>query len=235
VFVAKLDMGGAALLYSTYLGGRGGDVGAGIAVGLSGEAYVTGYTASADFPTRDAPQLANAASQNAGGTNAFVAELAATGSALVYSTYLGGSVGDSAQAVAVGPSGGAYVTGYTVSPDFPTVTPEQARLASAVGDNAFVAVIGSAKLEGDAGVDSGGSLDAGDAGVAEDAAFAFDAAEPLPDAGFVGVTVAGDGCSCRSSRDPARAGGEVGSVALLLGVTTCMRRRRRVRRRPSVE
>jgi hypothetical protein len=87
-FVAELTMDGSALVYSTYLGGTGVDVGYGIAVDAAENAYITGDTKSPDFPT------ANAFQPVLGGkvaTNAFVAELAADGSALVYSTYLGGS------------------------------------------------------------------------------------------------------------------------------------------------
>jgi MYXO-CTERM domain-containing protein len=233
-FVARLDTAGAALLYSTYLGGSGGDVGSGVALDVAGEAFVTGYTSSTDFPTKDAPQPMNAASQSPGGTSAFVAELAATGSELVYSTYLGGSVGDSAEALAVGPSGGAYVTGYTVSPDFPTVTPEQAHLASGAGDNAFVAVLADVRLDGDASVDAAAPVDAGGTRTEDAGASVFDAAEPVPDARAATVTVAGDGCSCRSSRGTAGRSVRVGYLALL-GLTLYLRRRRRIRERPFVE
>ena len=70
---------------------------------------------------------------------------------VVYSTYLGGSTGDSATAIGLGASGDAYVTGYTVSRDFPTLAPLQPALASADGDDAFVAVLGLATLIPDAG------------------------------------------------------------------------------------
>src|SRR5208282_6129933 len=85
-FVAKLNSAGSGLVYSTYLGGSSSDDGYAIAVDTSGNAYVTGYTESSNFPT------ANPLQATIGGyQNAFVAKINAPGSALVYSTYLGGS------------------------------------------------------------------------------------------------------------------------------------------------
>src|SRR5438132_1622417 len=115
VFVTKLNAAGTGLVYSTYLGGNGVDWGTGIAVDSSGNAYVTGYTGSTNFPTRNALQVALGGSQDA-----FVAELNASGSALLYSTYLGGSGKDQGNSVAADGSGKAYVTGWTQSTDFPT-------------------------------------------------------------------------------------------------------------------
>jgi len=128
-FVAKLNATGSALLYSTYLGGSKDDVGTGIAVDSSGNAYVTGRTQSADFPTASPLQAAygggiSAVYGQAG--DAFVAKLNAAGSKLVYSTYLGGSGDDAGNGIAVDSSGNAHVTGYTSSADFPTASPFQA-------------------------------------------------------------------------------------------------------------
>ena len=103
------------LTYSTYLGGSESDVGYGIAVDGSGSAYIAGQTCSANFPTQGPEQ-----SSNAGNCDAFVTKMNPTGSALVYSTYLGGSEGDSAVGIAIDSSGNAYVTGFTNSMDFPT-------------------------------------------------------------------------------------------------------------------
>jgi len=116
--VTKLDSGGSALVYSTYLGGSGDEDGRGIAVDAGGNAYVTGDTTSGNFPTT------NGAFQvtYGGGGDAFVAKLNATGSALVYSTYLGGSANDPGTAIKVDGSGNAYVAGYTFSSDFPVTT-----------------------------------------------------------------------------------------------------------------
>ncbi len=127
-FVARLNSSGNALIYSTYLGGTGADIGTAVAVDSAGNAYVAGATFSADFPvTSGALQSTNhASSQAVKGSNAFIVKLNATGSALVYSTYLGGSdvaggiPGDGASAIAVDASGIAYVTGSTHSTDFPT-------------------------------------------------------------------------------------------------------------------
>jgi MYXO-CTERM domain-containing protein len=233
-FVTKLDPKGATLTYSTYLGGTGGDFGESIAVDGKGHAFVAGYTGSTDFPTEDATQPTNGASGTAGGTNAFVAEVASTGSTLVYSTYLGGSVGDSAEAIAVGPSGDAYVAGYTVSPDFPTVEPEQAHLASHAGDNAFVAVFAGGSLSGDAGVPdaSRAAFDAGQGAAATfDAASVYDAAEPSPpDATPSIVSASGDGCSCRVGASSATTTSPTGALWMtsLLGALLSQRRRKRV-------
>jgi hypothetical protein len=120
-FVTELSAAGSALVYSTYLGGSGTDYGSAIAVDSLGNAYVTGYASSIDFPTQNPVQASNH-----GAPDAFVAELNATGSALVYSTYLGGSSPDQGRAIAVDSLGNAYVTGYTNSTDFPTRNPVQA-------------------------------------------------------------------------------------------------------------
>jgi Bacterial Ig-like domain (group 3)/Beta-propeller repeat len=114
-FVSKLNPTGSALVYSTYLGGRLSDFGYSIAVDSAGSAYVTGNTESTNFPTKNALQPAFG-----GSIDAFVAKISPAGSALVYSTYLGGSTTDSGSGIAVDSSGDAYVTGLTYSSDFPT-------------------------------------------------------------------------------------------------------------------
>src|SRR6266404_5101104 len=110
------------LIYSTYLGGSNADYGLGIAVDSAGNAYVTGYTTSTDFPiTPGAFQtVCNGGSGCSQYGDAFVAKINAAGSALVYSTYLGGNSYDTSSRVAVDSSGNAYVTGQTSSTDFPT-------------------------------------------------------------------------------------------------------------------
>ena len=116
-FVTKLDATGSRLVYSTYLGGSGQNFGRGIAVDAAGSAYVTGVTEATDFPTT----AGAAQTTHAGGVNdAFVTKLNATGSGLVYSTYLGGGDGDVGQGIAVGGAGSAYVAGETDSTNFPT-------------------------------------------------------------------------------------------------------------------
>jgi hypothetical protein len=133
VFVSELSGDGRRLLESTYLGGKGYDWAQGIALDKAGEATVTGWTKSADFPTtRRAFDK-----RYHGGEDAFVARLNAAGSKLVYSTYLGGAGNDRGRGVAVDTAGNAYVTGATASADFPT-TPG-ARTRKHVGDqDAFV-------------------------------------------------------------------------------------------------
>jgi len=107
------------LIYSTYLGGSNRDGGAGIAVDVSGCAYVAGSTYSTDFPTVNPYQ----ASFQGGFVDAFITQLSRDGDELVYSTYLGGSDSDYGTAIASDVSGCAYVTGTTYSTDFPTESP----------------------------------------------------------------------------------------------------------------
>ncbi len=120
-FVTKFKADGSDLVYSTYLGGSSRDFGNGIAVDSGGYAHVVGSTRSADFPTRNALQ-----SSLTGIFNAFITKLSMDGTALVYSTYLGGTNGDGANGIALDSSGNAYVTGGTSSTDFPTKNPYQA-------------------------------------------------------------------------------------------------------------
>jgi hypothetical protein len=108
-FVSKLSDDGGSLIYSTYLGGHSDDKGQGIAVDGTGNAYVTGITASDDFP-----RTAGAFQENLLGVyDAFVAKLSANGSSLAYSTYLGGSSDEWGWGIAVDGTGNAYVTGFT--------------------------------------------------------------------------------------------------------------------------
>ncbi len=116
-YVAKLNPAGSALVYCTYLGGSFSDNGTGIAVDPSGNAYVTGNTSSSDFPVKN-PYQATLATQTI--PDSFVTAFNSTGSALIYSTYLGGSGAEQAASIAVDSAGNAYVTGSTNSPDFPT-------------------------------------------------------------------------------------------------------------------
>jgi len=118
-FVTKLNPGGTALVFSTFLGGGGshgaGDYGNAVAINAAEDTFVTGSTASPNFPvTTGAFQMALN-----GSSNAFVTELNSDGTDEVYSTYLGGTGGDSARAIAVDGQGFAYVAGNTSSSDFP--------------------------------------------------------------------------------------------------------------------
>src|SRR5438552_1638880 len=136
-FVSRLHAVGSALVYSTYLGGSGSELGVGIAVDAAGSAYVTGQTTSTDFPTANPLQAASG-----GGTDAFVSKLDAAGCALLYSTYLGGSGGDGGGGIAVDAAGSAYVTGWTTSTNFPTASPLQS--AKAGFTDAFVSKLNAA-------------------------------------------------------------------------------------------
>jgi len=123
-FITKLNPSGSALVYSTYLGADFNDSGRAIAVDQSGNAYVCGGTGSQSFPTVNALQSHNASLFD----DAFVTKINPTGSALVYSTYLGGNGTDECVGIAIDAAGSAYITGDTNSPDFPTVNPLQATL-----------------------------------------------------------------------------------------------------------
>jgi hypothetical protein len=116
-YVMQLNASGSALVYATYLGGISDDYTQAIAIDGAGNAYVTGYTTSVDFPTTLA---ALDTTHSIGQYDGFVTKLNASGSALVFSTYLGGSVDNSVSGgIAVDAAGGAYVTGFTESIDFP--------------------------------------------------------------------------------------------------------------------
>jgi len=120
-FVTKLNSSGSALVYSTYLGGNSFNIGYGIAVDSAGNAYVTGLTRATDFPTMNPLQPAF----GGGKYDGFVTKLNSSGSALIYSTYLGGSSTDWGNGIAVDSVGNAYVTGQTTSQNFPTESPLQ--------------------------------------------------------------------------------------------------------------
>ncbi len=134
-FVTKMNADGSAILYSTYLGGSGDDNGLAIAVDASGQAYITGFTNSSNFPT-SAGTFQNA--NNGSSYDGFLTKLTSNGSGLVYSTYIGGGQNDGGYSVAIDSSGFAYVGGETSSPDFPTVTPLQPAYGGG-GSDGFVA------------------------------------------------------------------------------------------------
>jgi hypothetical protein len=151
VFVTKLNASGTGLVYSTYLGGSGYDVGLGLAVDSSGNAYLTGFTSSTDFPTKNAFQANFSAGRPFVGDvayDAFVTRLNATGSALLYSSYLGGNGTEDIfngyvnsgifGGIAVDGAGNAYVTGLTNSSNFPTTAGAFQSSLAGTG-NAFVA------------------------------------------------------------------------------------------------
>lgn len=122
-FVIKLNPTGNRLVYSTYLGGMDTDGGNAIAVDSEKNAYVTGFTASADFPLANPIQ----ATFGGGDHDVFVAKISNTGDSLTYATYLGGNGSDVARGIAVNDTGHAYITGFTTSTTFPTVNAIQAQ------------------------------------------------------------------------------------------------------------
>lgn len=138
-FITKFNTAGSALIYSTYLGGSGfGEHLGGMAIDAQGNAYVTGNTGASDFPTADPVQPIG------GGGDGFITKLSATGSALVYSTYFGGSNYDESNDIALDSAGNAYITGRTWG-SFPTEKPFQPVFGGGginEGD-AFVAKIGN--------------------------------------------------------------------------------------------
>ena len=132
-FVTELNPSGSNLVYSTYLGGSGtvgiagtGDEGLGIALDLAGNAYVTGYTSSTNFPATNALSYKLAGTTNvllnrlAGFFNGFLTKIGPGGTNLLYSTYFGGTNVDAAEGIAVDGSGAVYLTGFTDSTNFPT-------------------------------------------------------------------------------------------------------------------
>jgi uncharacterized repeat protein (TIGR01451 family) len=131
--VFKLNAPGNALVYSSFLGGEENDSVEGIAVDANGIAYVTGGTKSNAFPiTMNAYQ-----STRAGDTDAFLAKINSAGSALLYSSFIGGAATDRGSGVVIDGSGVAYIAGYGASPDFPTEDPFQAGFGGSF--DAFVA------------------------------------------------------------------------------------------------
>jgi len=130
-FIAELGPSGNALIYSTFLGGFTDDFANAIAVDTVGNAYVAGSTTSTTFPVLNPLQF-----HIGGGSDAFVAKIAPSGTAFVYSTYLGGISNDFAYAIAVDAGGYAYVAGATASTDFPVLVPFQTTLAG--GSDAFI-------------------------------------------------------------------------------------------------
>ncbi|HKA17998.1 MAG TPA: SBBP repeat-containing protein, partial [Blastocatellia bacterium] len=135
-FVAKLNSSGNQLIYSSYLGGSGIEAGTAIAVDARGSAIVTGFTGSTNFPTSRALQQ----TFGGGSFDGFVAKIGATGTALDYSSYLGGTDVDSGFGVAMDAAGSLFIMGLTRSIDFPTAGALQRNNAGGASD-LFVAKI----------------------------------------------------------------------------------------------
>jgi hypothetical protein len=137
-YVAKLSPGGSSLVYGTYLGGTASDLGWDIDLGADGSAYVIGYTLSTDFPTFIPYQ-----DSLKGSYDVFVTKINSAGSALAYSTYLGGTKIDIGQAITVDGSGRAYLIGYTMSNDFPVVAAYQGTISSTDKPDLFISRLNS--------------------------------------------------------------------------------------------
>ena len=186
-FVTKLNATGSALVYSTYLGGTGGENGTGIAVDSAGNAYVSGSTGSTDFPTT------SGAFQTTPGSS-YVAKLNASGSALVYATYLGNGGGVTANSIAVDSSGEAFVTG-TASRGFLPTTAGAFQTSPTAGFNAFVtkfnsagtALVYSTYLGGSFFVTQGNDIAIDSAGSAYVTGSTFDGAFPTTTNAFQSV------------------------------------------------
>ena len=138
------------LSYSTFLGGSDDEDGSGIAFDPNGNAYITGYTASTDFPTQGELQPTSGSGTKSGieGYDAFVTKINAAGTGIDYSTYIGGNDQDEAVGIAVDSDGNAYITGITRSTDFPTAHALQSTYAGTddpqfFGGDAFVTKLNS--------------------------------------------------------------------------------------------
>jgi hypothetical protein len=148
-FISKLNASGTALLYSTYIGGNAiantlhlqGDYGHAIAVDRTGNAYVTGWTYSANFPVTSGAFQPSSRTASIGLATGFVTKLNPSGTGLIYSTYLGGSLLDEPNALAIDVAGDAFISGLTFSGNFPTTAGAfqgSNRSAPVNGFNAFV-------------------------------------------------------------------------------------------------
>jgi len=163
IFVTKMNLTGGGIVYSTYIGGNGGDEGLDIAVDDLGCAYLTGRTFSTNFPTINAYDM----SYN-GWWDVFVTKLNSSGDSLLYSTYIGGSHIEQGYGIALDDSGQALVTGWTTSSNFPIVNPYDGSFNGDTSD-VFVTKLGVA---GDSLIYStylGGSDDEWGSGIAVDA------------------------------------------------------------------
>jgi hypothetical protein len=141
-FVTKFDPTGSSVIYSTYIGGTRTDFGNGIAIDAAGDAFLVGQTSSPDFPVTPGALQTTCAGTTCGSGEVFVSELNPTGSALIYSTFLGGSAIDQGNSIVLDSQNNAYITGYTQSTDFPTTLGAfQTTCSCATHPDAYVAEI----------------------------------------------------------------------------------------------
>ncbi len=168
VFVAKFDGDSRELVYSSYLGGRGDDAGLSVAVDAEGAVLIAGTTSSSDFPLLQPHQSVYANADDLIGSDAFLTKLDATGSSLVYSTYLGGSGLDTGQAVTVDSAGNAILAGVTSSLDLAVVNAFQPAHGGGAPPTPLDALLAKFDPNGEAMFVSyfGGSADDAGSGVA---------------------------------------------------------------------
>jgi len=140
-YITKIDASGSSIVYSTYLGGSDFDGALDIAVDASGNAYITGAAISTDFPTVSPIFGSHAGGSSAYPSDAFITKIDASGSSLIYSTYLGGSGDDWGGRLALDISDNVYITGETVSTDFPTASPIQGSFGGGTRTDIFVTKI----------------------------------------------------------------------------------------------
>jgi uncharacterized protein (TIGR03437 family) len=140
MLVAKMAADGKSMVYETHIGGSNGDLGWGIALDATGNVYLTGSTASGDFPL--VPATNNQTTKSlTDPMNCFITKLNAAGNALIYSMVMGGTNADGCSSIGVDSSGNAYVTGATNSTDLPTVNPIQSSLPSPLFGTASVTAL----------------------------------------------------------------------------------------------
>jgi hypothetical protein len=140
VFVTKLNSVGTGLIYSTYIGGSSNDYGSSIAIDGSGNAYITGDTYSNAFDITPGSFQTNIQ----GGHDAYVTKINSSGTALIYSTYIGGSYSEFGYYIAIDGSGNAYITGRTTSTDFDiTLNAFQTTFSGGTGSDVFVTKLNS--------------------------------------------------------------------------------------------
>ena len=135
-FITKVAVAGSTLTYSTYLGGTGNEISYGIDIDTTKRVYITGSTTSSNFPTTESYQ-----SSLGGTTDAFVSIFNSDGDSILQSTYLGGSGIDASMAIKIDSDGDAFITGKTMSADFPTVASYQDSIGSSKAWDAFYTIL----------------------------------------------------------------------------------------------